>query len=173
MNTNVNEEKNELIPVDENDMMLEVQETPQVLIGDDGSQYLMALNGERKMQYSSIDKEKLSFKEKAKFFNLVNGTAKIIKDHVNEQINLRDIYMEVVTVEDMLTKELKHLPRIVLIDDKGEAYTCSSPTFLNKLSQLIGEVGQPKDWESPIPIKFKNVKTKNGFNALVFETMFK
>jgi hypothetical protein len=164
---------NEIVKVDENDREIVDQEGTKIIVADDGSEYVMALQGERKMQYSSIDKTKLSFKEKAKFFNLVNGDAKLIKELVNTQINLKDIYMEVVTVEDVATHEPKKLPRIVLIDDKQLAYTCSSPTFLNKLAQLIADVGEPKDWESPIPIKFKTVKTNAGFQALVFETMFK
>ena len=171
-NVEVVEEK-DLIPVDEMGKDLEVA-APQVLniVTDDGEQYVMALTGERKMQYSSIDKDKLSFEEKAKFFNLINGEAKNIADLVNTTINLKDIYMEVVTVEDMQTGEAKKLPRIVLIDDKGEAYTCSSPSFLNKLSQLVGELGQPSSWSRVVPITFKQVSTKKGFKALVFQTAF-
>lgn len=168
-------EENGLVAVDENEKeIVQVQEVQTMSVfGDDGSEYVMALTGERKVQYSSIDKNKLSFEEKAKFFNLVNSEAKLIKDEINKTINLKDIYMEVVQVSDMATGEAKKLPRIVLISDKGESYTCSSPTFLNKLSQLINEMGQPMYWEKAIPITFKEVKTNSGFRALVFETSFK
>lgn len=169
---NIVEESQELVKVDENEVVIS---DPQVMniMSDDGSEYVMALNGERKIAYSSIDKDKLSFEEKAKFFNLINADAKLISDHVNETIKLKDIYMEVVEVKDTTTGELKHLPRQVLIADDGQSYTCSSPTFLKKLAILVSELGQPKEWSVPVPITFKTVKTKQGYNALVFITAFK
>jgi uncharacterized FlaG/YvyC family protein len=179
MNKNVKVEEQDLIPVevDENgkEIVSVAAEAPQVLniVADDGEQYVMALTGERKMQYSSIDKDKLSFEEKAKFFNLINAEAKLINENIGLTINLKDIYMEVVTIEDMQTGEPKQLPRIVLIDDKKQSYTCSSPSFLNKLSQLIAQIGQPSSWSTAVPITFKEVKTKAGFKALVFQTAFK
>lgn len=160
MKKNELEKTEGLVMVGEDDTVLVNNETAPVItmVTDDGQKYVTALNGARQVSYSSIDKSKMTFEEKAKYFNLINGEAKAIKDLVNTGINLKDIYMEVVTVVDLQTGEPKELPRIVLIDDKGEAYTCSSPTFLKKLAQLVAEVGQPSTWSTAIPIMFKNVR---------------
>ena len=171
---NIVEESQELVKVDENDMV--VSESVEVqnvhVVGDDGSQYIMAMNGERKVSYCSINQEELSFKEKAKFFNLINSEAEPIKDHVNESILLKDVYLEIVKVADMQTGEEKMLPRQVLIDNDGKAYTCSSPTFASKLASLCACAGRVDQWEEPIPIKFKEIKTTKGHRALTFETAF-
>lgn len=166
------EENKNLIPVNEDDNIK--MEGALVITSDDGNQYIESMNGTKTISYCSVDQEKLSFKEKANFFNLISGDATPIKDcGVNTTIKLKDIYMEIVDVEDMVTKEPKKLPRQVLISDEGKAYTCSSPVFANKLAQLVQVAGHPFQWDEPIPIRFVKVKTKNGFEALSFVTAFK
>lgn len=166
--------KDELVLVNENDMEVVAFEQP-TFTGDDGSKYVQAMNGEKKIAYSSINQEALSFKEKAKFVNIISGDAELVSDHIGETILLKDIYLEIVDVADTVTGELKKLPRQVLIDADGNAFTCSSPVFANKLAQMVSNMGHPFSWEEPVPIKFKQVKSKGDSNKkmLTFDIDFK
>lgn len=163
----------DLILVNEDER--EVVEVEQVMVDDEGTKYVAAMNGEKKVAYSSINQAALSFKEKAKFVNLISGDAELISDHVNETILLKDIYMEIVDVTDTVTGELKKLPRQVLISEDGKAYTCSSPVFANKLAQMVNNMGHPWEWEESVPVKFKQVKSKKDGNKkmLTFDIDFK
>lgn len=166
-------EETGLVAVDENENEILINQP--TFTGDDGSKYVQAMSGEKKIAYSSINQEALSFKEKAIFVNIISGDAELISDHIGETIMLKDIYLEIVDVIDTQTQELKKLPRQVLIDVKGKAFTCSSPVFANKLAQMVNNMGHPFDWEEPVPIKFKQVKSKNDSNKkmLTFDIDFK
>lgn len=165
--------KNGLVMVDENEKAIVIEQP--TFTGDDGSKFVQAMNGDRKLAYSSINQEALSFKEKAKFVNMISGDALLVSDHIGETIMLKDIYLEIVDVIDTVSGELKKLPRQVLISEDGKAYTCSSPVFANKLAQMVNNMGHPFDWEESVPVKFKQVKSTKDANKkmLTFDIDFK
>jgi len=107
--------------------------------------------------------------EKIMFFNAINSTKESVKEHVNEVIELKHIYGEVVKVTDENTGEIISIPRIVLISKDNVAYGCASFGIFNSIKKLIQIMGAPSE-DNIYKIKIKSVKTRKGNNsALSFE----
>lgn len=108
--------------------------------------------------------------EKMTLFNAINSTQESISDHVNEVITVHHIYAEKVGVVDENTGEVVEVPRIVLINENGIGYGCSSFGIFNSVKKMLFIFGQPSA-ENPFKIKIKQVKlkTKGNYKALVFE----
>lgn len=110
-------------------------------------------------------------KEKAQLFNAMNNPAKRLADEINMTVMAKDLYCEVVTVNnvDESTGEVtaRQLPRIVIIDDKGEGHQCVSIGVYSAMRKLIAMFGQPT-WEKPLAIKVKQI-SKGTRNMLTLE----
>ena len=99
--------------------------------------------------------------EKALVFNAANNPQHKINDFINKRIMVKDFYAETLELVNEETGEIEKAPRIVLIDDQGEAYECVSVGMFSSLKKLIAVFGAPT-WESPIPVVIKQEKVKNG-----------
>lgn len=120
---------------------------------------------ESKQMFCSVDITKDENKQFA--FNLMNTADKRIRDCVNEVINLKDVFVEVVTLMNDKTGELVDCPRVVIADDKQVTYQCVSVGFYNGLKKLIAIYGLPT-YVKPIPIKIKQI-SKGEKQILTFE----
>ena len=74
---------------------------------------------------------------------------------------VKDVYAETLELVNKETGEFEKAPRIVLIDDNGEAYECVSVGMFSALKKLIATFGEPT-WEQPIPVVVKQEKVANG-----------
>lgn len=99
--------------------------------------------------------------EKALVFNAANNPQHKINDFINKKIMVKDFYAETLELVNEETGEIEKAPRIVLIDDQGEAYECVSVGMFSSLKKLIAVFGAPT-WENPIPVVIKQEKVKNG-----------
>lgn len=103
--------------------------------------------------------------DKTKLFNAINNPEYRLKDFINKEINLRDIYCEPVMCVNAETGEPQECPRIVLIDDKGKAYQCVSIGIYSTIKKIIGMFGVPENWEEPLKIRVKQIT--RGLNSML------
>ena len=112
--------------------------------------------------------------EKVAFYNMINNTSSKLKEHINEEFTLKNVYIEVIQCEQMdangeLTGIKQDCPRIVLATDDGKSYQCVSLGVLSSLNRLFGIFGFPQEWKGGIKVKAKSVSTKNNRSTLVLE----
>ena len=101
--------------------------------------------------------------EKATLYNAMNNTEKRIKDCINEVIEIKDVFVEVVNCTNQETGECSRCPRTVLIDVNGVGYQAVSLGVFSALKKLFNVFGEPSEWEAPIKLKIKQIShgTKN------------
>lgn len=117
------------------------------------------LEGGNLAAFCSVKAE--TMEDKALVFNAANNPQHKVADYINKKIMVRDVYAETLELINRETGEIDKAPRIVLIDDKGEAYECVSVGMFSALKKLIATFGEPT-WEQPIPVVVKQEKVANG-----------
>jgi len=157
--------------MEENKMMvaenMEMAKSPSMDLGMDGNTTFIAdLTAKRVTAYSSI--KAVTIEEKKAFFNAVNSTQKRIGDCINETIQIKDVYVEVVTCVNRETGEATDCPRTVLVDKDGVSYQAVSLGIFNGLKKIFQIFGMPNTWEKPLPLKVKQL-TKGDRKILTFE----
>lgn len=95
------------------------------------------------------------------FYNAVTNPTGKLKEHINETLNLVHVSVEPIEVksEDGTTNIA---PRIVLVTDAGESYSCVSVGVYAALKRIFVLFGTPDTWENPMPIKPVLQATKKG-----------
>ena len=104
--------------------------------------------------------------DKARLFNIMNSPSERIADHINEVIELKDIFMQTINTTNRSTGEVQKSIRVVLIDVNGKGYQAVSNGVYSAVKTLCMIYGQPT-WEEPIKIKFTQVN-KNDRRILSF-----
>lgn len=100
-------------------------------------------------------------KTKALVYNASNNPEHKVADFINKTINVKDVLVELIQVENEETGELEEAPRVVLIDEKGEAYQAVSAGMFSAIKKAIQIFGQPT-WDEPLPMLIKQVSVKRG-----------
>lgn len=157
------------IPSTEKDVDKAIAGEQQVVVRNDDNDNLIVDLTSRTVSYCSF--VPTTQREKAQLYNATNNTSNRIKDLVNTEINLRNVYVEVVNCTDSLTGEIIKCPRIVLIDDQNVGYVCVSVGIFSALKKLFTIFGEPSTWEEPVKIKFRQVSTSNNKSVLTFDTV--
>lgn len=103
--------------------------------------------------YSSVELENLSRDERVKYYNAINNSTKFLRDYVNMELDIVDMFAEQVMMSD------KPAIRIVLIDSSGEGYSAVSSGVFSAMKKIIGIMGAPT-WEPPITIRPKIIGSK-------------
>ena len=95
------------------------------------------------------------------FYNAVTNPTGKLKEHINETLNLVHVSVEPIEVnrEDGTTNIA---PRIVLVTDAGESYSCVSVGVYAALKRIFSLFGTPDTWTNPLPIKPVLQATKKG-----------
>lgn len=103
----------------------------------------------------------------AKVYNAMNNPSHRIGDMVGKTIEVKDLFIEIIELENEQSGELEQAPRIVLIDTKGEAYQAVSKGVFNSLKNLmsIPYIGSPT-WEPALKLKVENVNLGKGRTML-------
>ena len=123
------------------------------------------LSGESKSTYCSIqggDRKTL-----AKIYNAMNNPSHKVSDYINKTIMVKDVFVELIEMADEETGNFEKVPRVVLIDEQGEAYQAVSSGIFNAVKNAIQVFGAPS-WDDPLPCTVKQVQVKNG-SMLTFE----
>lgn len=81
-----------------------------------------------------------------------------IADNLGKPIRLVNVVIQTVELADEETGELNELPRTILLDEDGTAYHAISMGVFRAVETVLGVVGQPSTWPSPLNIQV----TKEG-----------
>jgi hypothetical protein len=98
---------------------------------------------------------------KAIVFNAANNPDHKVKEFVNKQIDVKDIYAEIIEIANEETGEITKVPRIVLIDATGLAYECVSVGMFAAIRKLVAIYGAPT-WEPPLTVTVKQKSVGKG-----------
>ena len=104
---------------------------------------------------------------KAKVYNAMNNPEHKVGDMINKTINVKDVLVEIIELANEETGEVEEAPRVVLIDDKGQAYQAVSQGIFSAVKNAIQVFGAPT-WEEPLPCLIKQVPVKSG-SMLTFD----
>lgn len=95
------------------------------------------------------------------FYNAVTNPTGKLKEHINETLNLVHVSVEPLEVKrEDGTANIA--PRIVLVTDAGESYSCVSVGVYGALKRIFSLFGTPDTWANPLPIKPVLQATKKG-----------
>lgn len=125
------------------------------------------LSSDSKSTYCSIqggDRKTL-----AKIYNAMNNPSHKVSDYINKTIMVKDVFVELIEMSNEETGEFENVPRVVLIDETGEAYQAVSTGIFNAVKNAIQVFGAPT-WDDPLPCEVKQVQVKNG-SMLTFEVV--
>lgn len=118
-----------------------------------------------------------SMEDKLKVLKATNTPDHRIKDFVNMEITIKDIYIETVNVLQEEKDEngndvYQTCPRTVIVDDKGESYVAVSFGVFSSVKRIVELLGNPHEWDKPIKFKVKQI-TKGDRSILTFEPIIK
>lgn len=95
-------------------------------------------------------------KAKALVYNAMNNPTHRIGDCINKKLKIKDVLAELIELESEETGEMQTVPRVVLIDDKGESYQAVSTGIFNAVKKAIAVFGAPT-WDEPLEIEVKQI----------------
>ena len=113
-----------------------------------------AMSAHASSSYSSLRSGTL--KEKAALYNAMSNPSHKVGDYINKVINVKDVYVELIELEDEDTHESVTAPRIVLVDTEGETYQAVSKGVFNALTRLIQTFGEPT-WDDGLPLLVRQI----------------
>lgn len=97
------------------------------------------------------------------FYNATSNPVNKLKEHVNEVLSLVHVSVECVEVSKDDVPEGKTIaPRIVLITEDGNSYSCVSVGVYQSLKRMFTLLGNPDTWTEPVKIKPVLISTKKG-----------
>ena len=99
---------------------------------------------------------------KVKTLNAMTA-AEPISEHLNKPIKLANFVCQAVEINDEKTGESLDAVRVILIDDQGKSYAAISDGIMGSLRDLVSILGEPSVWESPLPVKVIEQKSRKGF----------
>lgn len=85
-----------------------------------------------------------------------------LSDFIGKTIKLANVIMQKVDMVDDQTGQMTEGIRCVLIDDKGKAYSATSKGIVNALHQIMSIMGEPKQWDSPLPVEVQEKKSRTN-----------
>lgn len=92
-------------------------------------------------------------KSASMLFKAMNQPDDSLGDHINETIDVTNIFIQPVPMTNQETGELNVVPRIVLFDVEGKTYVTVSRGIYNALKNMCAIVGTPEIWKAPVTIK--------------------
>lgn len=109
--------------------------------------------------------------EQARLFKAMNNPDERIGDHINEVIEVTDVFCEVVQCVHKETGEMNTCPRIVLFTKEGKTYQAVSLGVFSAIKKVFQCFGMPP-FAKPLPLKVLQV-TKGEKKMLTFDVVFK
>lgn len=109
-------------------------------------------------------------KSKVTLYNACSNPKKL-SEMINKQIKLLHVYAEIIQCMSESTGQLVNVPRVILIDEKGQGYQAVSIGIYNAVKRIIALFGQPGDWDRPHTVEIQNVPLAAGhtFNLIVID----
>lgn len=94
-------------------------------------------------------------------YNATSGSTPL-EDQIGVEFALANIVVTVVTLPDMQTKVPTDLPRVILIDDKGNAYHAISGVLFDDVQKALNMLGEPHEWTEPVYATVNAQRSNNG-----------
>lgn len=91
--------------------------------------------------YTSITPD--SDEKKEILYNAMTNPTHRLGEMVNQRIAVQDVFVERIDMVNSETGELVKTPRVILIDENGESYSCVSTGIFNALTKLSMIYGAP------------------------------
>ena len=117
--------------------------------------------------YCSIKADPADRDAAGRVFNALNNPEHRVADFINKKISVKDVLVEIAEVVNEDTGEVEQAPRVVLIDEKGEAYQSVSVGMFTAVKNAIKVFGAPT-WEPPLGIVIKQKAVGKG-SMLTFD----
>lgn len=109
--------------------------------------------------------------DKINIFNVSSSPDEKLKDHINEIVKIRHVYIEPVSIINKETGESTTAPHIVIIDDSGTSYECTSYGIFNCLRKIFQAFGLPDTWEFARPFMVKQISRGADKNFLTLKAV--
>lgn len=100
-------------------------------------------------------------KSKVTLYNACSSPKKIA-EMINKQIRVIHVYAEIIQCVSEDTNDLVSVPRVILIDEKGQGYQAVSIGIYNAVKRIIALFGDPATWDHPHTVEVQNVPLANG-----------
>ena len=120
-------------------------------------------SNERQM-YSSFDVE--SKENKAKLFNATENADALVNDCINQELVLKDVYMERLPFVDEETGEQKVKYRTILFDDAGQSYATGAYGIYNTVAKILSIYGIDYLHEEGLKVVIAKGTTKDNKTRL-------
>ena len=102
-----------------------------------------------------------TYEDKAKLYNTMSNPTGKISDLINTEINIVDLFVEMVDITDDTTGEIITTPRTVIITDMGDSYQAVSRGIYSSLKKIISVFGPPT-WSPALTVKVVQVELPQG-----------
>lgn len=106
------------------------------------------------------------FATKIKIGAAVSGAKSLRDEMLNKKFNLKNFVIQRVQLASEETGVIEDVARVILIDDKDNAYASVSTGVLSALKTIIGVAGMPEQWDSAIPCTPAEETTRKKFRVL-------
>ena len=93
-------------------------------------------------------------------FKAMNNPDESLANHINENLDITNIFIQPVDMVNQETGEVMGQPRIVLFDKDGKTYVSISKGIYNALKNMCAIVGTPETWKAPVTIKVTQRQVK-------------
>lgn len=100
-------------------------------------------------------------KAKATLYNACANPKKL-SDCINIPIKMIHFYVEVIQCANKDSGEIVSVPRVVIIDEKGNGYQAVSVGIYNAIKRIVSMFGNPADWDAPVTVTTQNVDLGGG-----------
>lgn len=130
---------------------------------------ILSKSNEIGIVYSSINPD--TIEQKKLLYKVINSPDCKLKDYINKNILLKDVYIENISLIDEETGEVSIVPRVILIDTENKSYTATSRGIMSSMIKVISVFGYPSEWEEPLTITVKSISTKTLRNTLIIEVV--
>lgn len=100
-------------------------------------------------------------KAKARLFNACSSPKKL-SDCINIPIEMIHFFVEIIQCANKESGELVNVPRVVIIDKKGQGYQAVSVGIYNAVKRIVAMFGHPSTWAEPVTVITQNVDLGGG-----------
>jgi electron transfer flavoprotein alpha subunit len=135
---------------------------------DDNEDFIADLTTRQQTFCSLIPKTE---EEQDILFTAMNCPENRIKDCINMEIEIKDIYAEVVQCTNEKTGKKESAPRIVLIDTEGQAYQAVSVGMYSALKKVFTSFGTPDTWKAPKKFRVRQISKSADRSILTLDAV--
>ena len=100
-------------------------------------------------------------KAKARLYNACSSPKKL-SDCINIPIEMIHFFVEIIQCANKESGELVNVPRVVIIDKKGQGYQAVSVGIYNAVKRIVAMFGHPSTWSEPVTVVTQNVDLGSG-----------